>query len=84
MDTIVIEVQLPPERYEQLETVAQIQRVSVAEVAQKAVVEWLDEQARLDRARALMRTLGQGLGEGPPQRDVARNHDAYLYLREQV
>ena len=81
MTTVVIELELPAQQYEQLAATARARELSVAELAQVAVMEWLEHQARLKRARALMRQLGQGLGEGRPPHDVARNHDAYLYAR---
>lgn len=40
--------------------------------------------SELDHGRALMRQLGQGLGEGKPPHDAAKNHDLYLYNRDSV
>ncbi len=56
-------------------------QLPVAELAQVALAEWLEEQARLEPARRLMRELGQGLGQGCGAHDIARNHDACLYPR---
>jgi len=81
MKATVIELELAPQEYERLEHVARTRRLSVAEVAQAALAEWLEEQARLEQARELMRELSRGLGEGRAAHDVARNHDAYLYGR---
>jgi hypothetical protein len=33
----------------------------------------------LDEARQIMKTFGQGLGEGSSPHNAARNHDEYLY-----
>ena len=78
----VIEVQLPPQQYEQLTAVAQARQLPVAEVAQSAVTEWLERQAQLEHARTQMRELGRGLGKGRPIHDAARHHDDYLYTLE--
>jgi hypothetical protein len=81
MNAIAVELKLLPQQYEQLATVARARQLPVEEVAQAAVAEWLDRQVRLERARTLMRKLGQGLGEGRSSHDVARDHDMYLYSR---
>ncbi len=78
----VVEFELSSEQYEQLATVARIRQIPVAEVARAAVNEWLESQVQLKQARALMRELGQGLGEGAAPGDVARNHDCYLYAQQ--
>ena len=83
MDTITVELELSSEQYGQLSAVAQARQRPEKEVATIALAEWLESQARLERARALMRELGRGLGEGSlVLHDIARNHDHYLYLRE--
>lgn len=82
MDAISVELKLPPQQYEQLTVVAQARRLPVAEVAQAVVAEWLEHQAQLEHARALMRELGRGLGQGRPIHDAARHHDDYLYTSE--
>ena len=79
MDAISVELKLPPQQYEQLTMVAQARQLPVAEVAQAVVAEWLGHQAQLEHARAMMRELGQGLGQGRPMHDAARYHDDYLY-----
>jgi Arc/MetJ-type ribon-helix-helix transcriptional regulator len=84
MGIITIKLEFPPQQYEQLDAVAHARKVPVAEVVQAAVVEWLERQARLERARTLMRELGQGLGKGRSFHNVAREHDAHLYPRKHV
>ena len=84
MSVHAIELEFPPQQYEQLTAVAHARQVPVIEIVQAAVVEWLERQARLEHARTMMRELGQGLGKGPASHDVARKHDAYLYSRERV
>lgn len=79
-----IELKLLPQEYEQLAAFAAAQQLSVAEVAEMAVKEWLEGHMRLEHARTLMRELGQGLGQGSSPHDKARQHDAYLYVRKHV
>ena len=83
MTTIAVQLELPSQQYQQLTVVAQTRQRSVEEIARLALAEWLENQARLEEARALMRELGRGLGEGTHVlHDVARSHDNYLYSRE--
>ncbi len=84
MNTMAIALRLSPPQYDQLVKAAKARRLSVDEMVQTALIEWLERQMRLERARLLMRELGQGLDAGPSPHDVARNHDAYLYSRECV
>jgi hypothetical protein len=85
MTTIAIPLELPSQQYQQLTAVAQTRQRPVAEIARLAVVEWLENQARLEEARALMRELGRGLGDGRHVlHDVARSHDNYLYTYTRV
>ncbi len=83
MNAVAIELKLPVQQYEYLTTVARARHQPVAEIVQTAVAEWLNSQTQLDRARALMRELGDGLAQSSPPHDTARNHDTYLYSREQ-
>lgn len=82
MSTVAVELRLTSQQYEQLQDEAQTRDLSVAEIAQTAIEDWLRRQARLVRGRELMRTLGQGLGNSSGHYDVARNHDVYLYVRD--
>jgi len=81
---MAIALKLPPPQYDQLVTAAKARRISVDEMARTALIEWLERQARLERARLLMRELGQGLDAGPSPHDAARHHDAYLYSQERA
>ena len=83
MDTITVELELSPDQYSDLVAVAHARQRPEREIAAVALAEWLESQAKIEQARTLMRELGQGLGESTGKhRDVARNHDRYLYLRE--
>ncbi|GEM_PF-1207528 len=44
----------------------------------------LTPEAKLERGRARLLQLGEGLGEGNSPHDVARNHDQYLYSRNVI
>jgi len=82
MSTVLVELQLSSQQYEQLENEAQAHKLSITDIALIALKDWLKRQARLDRARQLMRELGHGIGESSVSYNVAREHDAYLYTRE--
>jgi hypothetical protein len=79
VDDTLVEFELGRQEYEKLEAAARARHLSAEELARDAVVDWLERQEKLDLARALMRELGQGLGQGNGANDIARNHDAYLY-----
>ena len=83
MSIPAVELKLPPQQYDQLTTAAHERQLPIVEVIQIAITEWLDRQAQLERARALMRDLGQGLGQSHSSGAVAREHDDYLYPRKQ-
>ncbi len=78
-ETVLVELELPTSQYEQLTSLARARQLTVVEIAHAAIVEWLENQDRLQQARASMRRLGRGLGEGPAPYDTARNHDGLLY-----
>ena len=83
MDTVSIQLELVPQQYERLAEVARARRLSAAELAQRAIIEWLEQQTRIEHGRLLMRELGQGIGESDRADDIASNHDVYLYGRGQ-
>jgi hypothetical protein len=79
MSEIAVELRLESKQYEQLASVARAQNRSVSEIVQVALAEWLSHETDMERARRLMRELGQGIGNGPPGQSIARDHDAHLY-----
>jgi len=81
MSEVAVELKLASEQYKQLTAVARAQQRSVTEVMQTAVTEWLAHQAHMERARDLMRELGQGLASGASGQPIAREHDTHLYSR---
>lgn len=74
-----IQLELLPQELEALSKIAQMRHVTVSELVQTAIADWLEQQTRLEQARTLMIELGNGLGEGSAPHDTARNHDRYLY-----
>jgi predicted transcriptional regulator len=82
MSEVAIELRLASDQYERLATVARAQQRSLTEVVQAALADWLAYQERIEQARHLMRELGRGLGQGPADGSVARDHDAHLYSRD--
>ena len=52
MSTVEVKVRLPDSTYKQLDDLARQQRRALDEVLQVAVSEWLEAQARPERARA--------------------------------
>lgn len=83
MDTVSIQLELVPQQYKRLVEAARARSLSTSELAQRAIVEWLERQAQIERGRLLMRELGQGIGESEHADDIASNHDTYLYDRNQ-
>jgi len=51
---VAIELELPPQQYEQLASVAQTRQLSVAAVVQQVLEDCLGRQAQIEHARALM------------------------------
>ena len=79
MEATSLTLQLSGQQYERLLQFARNRNLKLTEIAEVAISEWLERQARLARARSLMRELGNGLGEGTENRTVARDHDKLLY-----
>ena len=95
MATNVVEVTLSAQQYEQLVTLARANHLPLEVITSELVGEGIARRSvaitsgttdlsaqQLQRARSLMRALGCGLGAGET-RSTARNHDAYLYRKEQ-
>jgi hypothetical protein len=80
---MVTEFKLLPQQYSQLTALTRTRDMPVEKVVQAAIVEWLDNQAQLERARKIRRALGRGLAESNSTGDIAQNHDHYLYGRPQ-
>jgi len=67
------------EKYSRLAELAAYRQLVMADILDLAITEWLEREIRLQKARQVMRELGEGLDEGQAPHDAARNHDVYLY-----
>ena len=84
-----LSILFPPDLEKRLRQIANQKGEAVSEIVIEAVSDFVADHARqrparasaesLENARALMREMGNGLGEGDAPRDGARNHDRYLY-----
>jgi len=79
METATLQINLPTEKYTRLAEMAAYRQIVMAELLDLAVTEWLERETSLQKARQIMRELGEGLDEGQQPHDAARNHDIYLY-----
>src|SRR5574341_1732454 len=79
METATLQINIPTEKYSQLAEIAALRQLVMADVLELAITEWLEREIRLQKARQVMRELGEGLDEGQAPHDAARNHDVYLY-----
>lgn len=84
MSEIAVQLKLDSEQYHKLAAAARTRQQTIDQVTQTAVAEWLDRQAQIERARDLMRELGQGLAQGPAGQPTARSHDDSLYAQARV
>lgn len=58
METTTLTLQLSKQQYEKLLQFARNRQQGITELAEVAIVEWLERQVRLARGRALMREPG--------------------------
>jgi hypothetical protein len=79
METATLQINLPAEKYSRLAELAAHRQLVVADILDLAITEWLERETRLQKARQIMRELGEGVDDGQAPHDAARNHDVYLY-----
>lgn len=79
METVTIQIEIPTAQYKLLETLAAQRGSSINDLIVSILSEWVEREERLEEGRKLMLQLGEGLVEGKPPHDAARNHDVYLY-----
>lgn len=79
METATLQISLPAEKYSRLVEMATYRQLVMADLLDLALTEWLERETRLQKARQIMLELSEGLDEGQPPYDAARNHDFYLY-----
>jgi hypothetical protein len=85
MGVVTLEVLISSEQYELLNEVAQRQQQSPAEISAEAIADWLEREARRREGLRILRTMPQRAvaGSEDAPRDLARNHDRYLYETRQ-
>lgn len=79
MTAIPFELKLPDDKMKLLAEVALSRRADMGDVLQTIVVEWLEREAKLCRARKTLAQFSKGIGASQSPHDAARQHDAYLY-----
>ncbi len=81
MGVITLEVPISSEQYELLSDVARSRRRRPAEISAEAIADWLEREARRREGLRILRTMPRRAVAGPEDapRDLARNHDKYLY-----
>ncbi len=79
MTAVPFELKLPDDKMKLLAEVALSRRADMGDVLQMIVVEWLEREAKLRRARKTLAQFSKGIGSSQPPHDTARQHDAYLY-----
>lgn len=81
MESATLQINLPAEKYSRLAEMAAHRQLVIADLLDIALTEWLENETRLQKARQIMLELSEGLDEGQPPHDAARNHDVYLYKK---
>lgn len=79
METTTVQLKIPTAQYKLVEEIASQSRKMIDEILAAFLSERIEREARLEEGRKLMLKLGEGLAEGKPPHDAARNHDVYLY-----
>lgn len=62
-----------------LAEVARARKSEIDEVLEAIVIEWLEREIKLRRARQVLAQFSMGIGRSQPRHDAARQHDSYLY-----
>lgn len=79
MTAIPLELKLPDDKMKLLTEVAQSRQADIEAVLESIIVEWLEREAKLRRARQTLAKFSQGLGHSQPPHNTARQHDTHLY-----
>jgi len=85
MGVVTLEVLLSSEQYELLSDVARHRQQPPAQISAEAIADWLEREARRREGLRILRTMPQRAvaGSEDAPRDLARNHDRYLYETRQ-
>ncbi len=79
MTTVPLKLKLSDDKMKLLAEVAHTRKSEIGEVLEAIVIEWLDREAKLRRARQVLARFSMGIGKSQPPHDAARQHDRYLY-----
>lgn len=74
-----IQLDLSEVQLERLKKIAQARKQDVNEMLADAIATWLEQEAKREHAREVLREFAKGIGAGEPPHDGAQNHDKYLY-----
>ncbi len=76
--SISIELKLPDDMVKLLAEVARARHVEMSDVLQKIVIEWLERETKLRRARKTLAQFSKGIGSSQPPHNAAQQHDDYF------
>ena len=79
MTVVPLTLKLSDDKLQLLADVARARQSNIDSVLEAIVLEWLEREARLRRARQTLVQFSLGIGNSQPPHDAARRHDAYLY-----
>jgi hypothetical protein len=79
MVAIPLELRLSEDKLNLLSDIARARQTEIKEVLEAVVLEWLEKEIRLQRARERFRQFSQGIAQGQPPHLSAREHDTHLY-----
>ncbi|HLB46259.1 MAG TPA: hypothetical protein VJL59_04450 [Anaerolineales bacterium] len=79
MTVVPLTLKLSDDKLQLLADVARARQSNIDSVLEAIVLEWLEREARLRRARQTLVQFSLGIGNSQPPYDAARRHDAYLY-----
>lgn len=79
MTAIPLELKLPDDKLKLLTEVAESRQSEIKAVLESIILEWLEQETKLRRARQTLTQFSQGIGQSQPPHNTARNHDAELY-----
>jgi hypothetical protein len=81
MGVVTLEISISTEQYELLSDLAQRRQRASTELSAEAIADWLEREARRRKGLRILRSMPRRAVAGPEDapRDLARNHDRYLY-----
>lgn len=77
MEGVALQVLIPKKEFTVLNQIAESEKKPVPEITSAIILDWLQHNQDLEQAKSFLLKLRKGLFEGP--KDLADNHDKYLY-----